>query len=101
VFVPREENPILEIRSKLGELTRWSNAHSNTARTLYTVILETLNLATSKGGLSNQSWVDVEVEIDCRHALCDRARKTLFVLAKSIRGCIGVPTNHRSQVRER
>jgi hypothetical protein len=75
--VPREESPILEIRSKLGELTRWQNAHSRIARTLYTVILETLNLAGTQGGLLNQSWLDVGIELHGRHALCDNARNIL------------------------
>ena len=75
--MPHDENPILEIRSKLGELARWPSAHSVLARNLYTVILETLNLANSQGGLEKQSWLDVEIELDCRHALCDRARNPL------------------------
>jgi hypothetical protein len=73
--VPREENPVVEIRSKLGEMAQWHNAHTDIARVLYTVILETLNLATTKGRLRNICWLDVELEVDGRHALCDRARK--------------------------
>ena len=84
---------MVEIRSKLGQTMQWKNAHSNTARVLYTVILETLNLATTKNRLPKQSWIDVEPEIDGRHAVCDRARKLFSVSCLSTRCFVGIQTD--------
>lgn len=74
--MPTEENPIVEIRSRLGRITKWSNAHTKIAKALYILILETLNLGVA---VPSEEWkkiscIDVEVDIDGRHATCDRAR---------------------------
>lgn len=76
--MPREGSPIVEIRSKLGQMTQWDNAHTHMARVLYSVILETLNLAHTKTNFQDRSWVDVEIEIDGRHATCVNSRETLI-----------------------
>ena len=73
--MPREENPVVEIRSKLGEMAQWHNVHTDIAHVLYTDILETLNLTTTNGRLRNICWLDVELEVDGRHALCDHIHK--------------------------
>ena len=87
-FISREDNPVVEIRAKIGGMTKWSNSHSRTARALYRLILETLNLVddkmkknppnadTEKHNKRRQlSCVDVPVDINGRHEICDRARK--------------------------
>jgi hypothetical protein len=79
--VPRDDNPVVELRAKLGAITGWKNNHSRIARALYMVILETLNLASTNGGLEKQTWLDVEVEIDGRHMLCEHARKRVWCLS--------------------
>ena len=96
---PMEENPILEIRAKLGHMTNWSNIHSQTAKVLYKLILETLNLVNASlneksskeksvkeqllngSGKENKfSFIDVPIDINGRHAVCDRARKLFLKL---------------------
>ena len=85
----REENPIVEIRAKLTQMTNWLNPHSRTASALYKLILETLNLVEvalkKEYGNTNHekdnkkaiefSCIDVPIDINGRHAICDRARK--------------------------
>jgi len=79
ICVPREENPVVEIRSKLGQMTQWENEHTEMARVLYSLILETLNLARRKLNFEKRAWVDVEIEIDGRHAPCSNARNFLKI----------------------
>jgi len=57
-------------------MTQWENEHTGTARVLYFMILETLNLAHTKLTFQKRSWVDVEIEIDGRHAVCLNARNS-------------------------
>jgi len=83
-LMTKEDNPIIEIRAKLGYMTKWSNDHSTTARDLYKLILETLNLidVVLKKNYNEKDdhffCIDVPVDINGRHAVCDRARKMTF-----------------------
>ena len=77
--MPRDENPIVEIRAKLGEMTQWDDSHTQMARALYSVILETLTLAQTLPNFEKRAWVDVEIEIDGRHSTCSNTRKSLPV----------------------
>jgi len=67
-----EENPVLEIRSKLGKITQWETGHSKIARALYAALLELLNLAKgiTDGTLSQLQTLDVEIDVDGRHIVC-------------------------------
>lgn len=79
----------MEIRAKLAQMTNWTSSHSSTASDLYKLILETLNLVEvvlqqkdkthkEKGDnqrVNNFSCIDVPIDINGRHTICDRARK--------------------------
>jgi hypothetical protein len=77
--VLREENPVVEIRSRLGQMTQWENEHTEMACVLYSLILETLTLVHRKLNFEKQAWVDVEIEIDGRHAPCLNAYNFLKI----------------------
>lgn len=91
----------MDLRAKLGKITRWTSAQSVTAQSLYTTILETINLATSQGWLKGLSWLDVEIEIDGRHLPCDSSR-TLTVFGRMLtnRKCVGIQAAFDSEVRK-
>lgn len=84
-------------------MTQWDNDHTTMARVLYSVILETLNLARTKTNFQDRAWVDVEIEIDGRHATCSHARKYLMCLKLiSLNRClIGIQTDGRLEIRKR
>lgn len=71
-------------------MTNWTSSHSSTASDLYKLILETLNLVEvilqqkdkkvqKEKGTSQRankfSCIDVPIDINGRHTICDRARK--------------------------
>jgi hypothetical protein len=70
-------------------MTNWTSSHSSTASDLYKLILETLNLvevmlkqkdkANKEKGTNQRankfSCIDVPIDINGRHTICDRARK--------------------------
>ena len=59
-------------------MTQWDDSHTQMARALYSVILETLNLAQTLPDFQNRAWVDVDIEIDGRHSTCSNTRTPLF-----------------------
>jgi len=69
----------VEIRSKLGQITKWTNAQSKLAKGLYTVILETLNLINADLDNQQLSFLEVKVDMNGRHVTCDRARKSTLL----------------------